>query len=119
MSPCQVSFAEFAAAQAVVPGTPLAVSMPDPSADAGLVAQSSGSSGECACVAPMDDYAEFLRLRALADQMISVPMARGSAGCYVLLARANCVAPQHDVVEHMRRVEALRYHAAHAIGAGC
>lgn len=117
MPATQISFSTFAQAaqqQATVCTPPVT------QAASALVAQPVVADGG-ECIQPHDDYAEFDRLRALADLTFSAPFAdQYSRGGYVLAALANCVAPRTDSSRSQcERIASLRCMAEWCIGAGC
>ncbi|CAM3342959.1 hypothetical protein [Paracidovorax anthurii] len=100
--------------------TPPAESLPDPSVDAGLVAQSSVGGGECPSedrVLTLDECQELERLWwATCDGHGSV-----SKGGFVLMALQQA-ADMRGYLSNSERVAAydrLCRHAGYAIGAGC
>ena len=114
MSATQISFFAFAIAQASLCTSPVA------DAASALVAQPVVADGG-ECVKPHDDYAEFDRLRSLANATFVVLLAdTWFRGGYVLAALANCVAPRFEGARPQPDlIASLRYHAEQCIGAGC
>ncbi len=87
-----------------------------PSVPADVVAHGTGSGGECA---PREDYTEFLRLVALADATVEVPLIRASRGGHFLMALANVCAPPTAGLSSEFGMRALHHFADQCIQAGC